>query len=83
MPPNELYLKGKNKWWDGYSGQAVAVLDDLHPEHAQYLTTHIKDWTDRFAFKAERKNGSLYPTVKQFIITSQFTIEQLFEKPED
>ena len=42
------------------------------------LTAYIKDWTDRYPFKAERKGGSLYPEIKQFFITSQYTMDQLW-----
>lgn len=53
-------------------------MDDLDPTTAQMLTAYIKDWTDRYAFKAERKGGSLYPEIKQFFITTQYTLEQLW-----
>lgn len=48
------------------------------------LTAHLKDWTDRYAFKAERKGGSLFPNVKQVFITTQYTLEQLWpDKPNE
>lgn len=74
----DLYLKGRNKWWDGYKGQPVAVMDDLDPGMASMLVAFIKDWTDRYPFKAERKGGSLYPQIKQFFITTQYTPEELW-----
>lgn len=70
IPSECLYIKSRTKWWDGYTGQSVAVMDDLHPDHAPYLTSYIKDWTDRYAFKAEKKGGHTYPHIKQFIITT-------------
>lgn len=53
-------------------------MDDLDPTMAQMLTAFIKDWTDRYPFKAERKGGSMYPAVRQFFITTQYDLEELW-----
>ena len=29
VPKEDLYIKQRNKWWDGYRGEQVAVMDDL------------------------------------------------------
>jgi len=83
VPKEELYIKQRNKWWDGYRGEQVAIMDDLQPEHSEHLAAYVKDWTDRYGFKAEVKGGSLFPNIRQFFITTQFTLQQLFPKKED
>lgn len=42
----DVYIKLANKWWDGYTGQKVVVLDDLGREKGKALTDHIKLWAD-------------------------------------
>jgi len=47
-----------NKWWDGYSGQRVVLLEDFR--HAD-LADYLKIWTDRYPFTAEIKGGTVRP----------------------
>lgn len=77
----EAYIKNANKWWDGYQGQSAVILDDLEPKLAQALSYHIKIWLDIYPFNAEIKHGSLFIRPKDFIITTQYSIEQLW--PDD
>jgi len=76
------YIKNCNKWWDGYIDQEAVIMDDLDPPLAKALTHHIKIWLDHYPFTAEVKGGSLFIRPKRIIITSQYTLEQLFEDPE-
>lgn len=76
-----FYTKSMSKWWDGYNGEEVVVLDDFAPEHAKYLTHHLKIWTDHFVIQAEVKGGMLKIRPKTFIVTSQYSIETCW--PED
>ena len=46
-----------NKWWDGYAGEEVVVLDDFDPRHAEHLSYYLKIWADHYAFNAEVKVG--------------------------
>lgn len=81
---NNVYPKNCNKWWDGFRGQDVVVVEDLDPDRAKMLVQHLKVWMDRYVFEAERKGGSLLirPEFK-FIITSNYAPEQCFQNPED
>lgn len=71
---SNVYRKSQNKWWDGYVGQEVVVLDDLD---TSALCHHLKIWADKFAFNAETKGGTIYPTYKWFVVTSNYTIWEI------
>ena len=71
------YLKACNKWWDGYAGEDVVIIEDIDPNHS-CLGHHIKLWCDSHDFIAEKKGTSCRLRPKQVIITSQYSIEQIF-----
>lgn len=74
--PGRRYYKAQNKWFDGYSGEEVIVLDDY--DCGAILSHHMKLWTDKFACQAEVKGGTVHLRHKFFIVTSNFTIEEMF-----
>lgn len=76
----DAYLKCQNKWWDGYAGQKAVILDDMD---SNALGHHLKIWTDRYPCTGETKGGTINLQHDKFIVTSNFTIDQLFgESPE-
>ena len=79
---DNLYVKGCNKWWDGYHGQDNVLLDDWDPKH-DVLVSHLKIWSDRYPFRAECKGSSLMACPKRIIVTSNYSIEQCFPNQED
>lgn len=68
-----------NKWWDGYRGQDVVILDDITPDHA-CLCYHLLIWSDHYSFNAEVKGGSVNIRPRIIIVTSNYTIEEVFGK---
>ena len=74
----EAYRKPLSKWWDSYQGQEVAVLDDVDPTHSSWIGRFLKIWGDRYSFGAEVKGGSMSIRPRRFIVTSQYTIEEVF-----
>lgn len=78
-----LFGKMLNKWWDGYDGEATVLLDDLHPDHCKGLTTYLKIWSDRYVFIAEVKGASLKIRPERIIVTTQYSLVELFSNQED
>lgn len=73
-----LYVKPQTRWWDGYSGQPVVLLDDFD---CKVLSHHIKIWTDKYHHRAEIKGATIPTCYRAFFITSNYEPEQLW--PDD
>lgn len=52
------YPKHRNKWFDGYQGEKVIIMDDLDKDH-KVLKGHLKDWADHYAIRGEIKGGAV------------------------
>lgn len=78
MNPESTYLKPQNKWFDGYCGQEVILLDDLD---TGMLGHYLKIWADKYACTGETKGGTVNLRHKTFIVTSNYPIGHFF--PED
>lgn len=77
-----FYWKPMSKWWDGYNGEDVIVLDDFAPEHGKYLGYYLKIWADHYVFNAEVKGGMIRARPKTVVVTSQYKLRDCFEETE-
>ena len=79
------YLKGLNKWWNGYKGQKVVIIEEATPDSCKYLASLFKQWCDKWPFTAEVKGGSFDHGIRPdyIIITSNYSIEQCFPDEND
>lgn len=71
-----VYLKGRNKWWDGYGGQPTIVCQDVDATWDGEFKYYLKIWADRYPFNAETKNGTMQIRPTKFVITSNLTLEE-------
>ncbi|HIA03391.1 MAG TPA: hypothetical protein EYN66_16025 [Myxococcales bacterium] len=79
----DAYKKPASKWWPFYAGEDVVTLEDLDPRNAHGLADNIKLWADEDAFIAEDKGAHVYIRPKIFIITSQYTPQEIWKDPKD
>jgi len=73
-----FYDKACNKWWDGYKNEPAVLMDDFDPTH-KVLCYYLKRWTDHYAFRAEIKNSAIYIRPNVIVITSQYSIEEVWD----
>jgi len=69
--PDICFFKAQNKWWDGYTGQTVILIDDFD-KAGQGLGHLLKIWADCYSFNAEIKGGTIRPVYTKMFITSQY-----------
>lgn len=78
----DAYLKPCNKWWDGYRDQEIVIVEDVDPNH-KVLAHHFKLWGDHYSFPAEQKGTTIAIRPRWIIVTSQYPIEDCFERFQD
>lgn len=76
-----IYVKMHNKWWDGYRGEEIVVLEDMDHSTAKHMGHFLKEWVDEAPFPAETKGGFTRIRPVLFIVTSNYPISELW--PED
>jgi len=75
------YIKGNNKWWDGYNNQDVVIIEEMGPN--QIGPHHMKLWCDHYPFSAETKGGSVFIRPKKLIVTSNYHPKEIWEGSKD
>lgn len=76
----DIYDKQLTKWWDLYEGESHVLLDDFDENHV-WMYSHLKRWADHYAFNGEVKQRSRWVRPKMIIVTSNYTIDQLWQSP--
>lgn len=71
------FLKAQNKWFDGYAGESAIILDDHDRDCLGHL---LKIWMDHYPCTGETKGGTVPLLHRDFIVTSNKSIDELYEK---
>lgn len=70
---------GDTKWWDGYNGEPVVIIDDLEPRDAERVGfLNYKQWCHEYPFSAEIKGGTICIRPRCVIITSNYPFSSIF-----
>lgn len=73
----DAYVKmGNGKWWDGYRGEAVVLIDDYRPGFC--LFSELLRILDRYPMRVEAKGTSMPLSAKTFVITTTSRPEVLW-----
>jgi len=76
----DYYIKPINKWFDGYNPRVhkTIILEDLDSSHASYMGYFLKIWGDKWSFAAEKKGSTIQVRPERVVVTSNYTIQELF-----
>jgi len=74
------FIKGKNKWWDGYVGQETVILEDIGKSDV-WMGDRLKEWADKWPFEAEFKGGVIRIRPRRIVVTSNYHLRDLWEDP--
>lgn len=73
-----IYLKEASKWWDGYDGEPLVLIEEFGPEHSATLGGLLKIWSDHYPFRCEVKGGSMLIRPRHIVITSNYDMDSCF-----
>lgn len=76
------YFKAANKWWDGYMGERLIILDDIDHNIWKWGIHYIKRWTDHYAIIGEIKGSHANINHEWFIVTSNETLDESLKEVE-
>lgn len=71
------FIKAPNKWFDGYLGEDVLIVEDLEPQHSRTMSWFLKIWGDYDPVTAQVKGSSLFIRPDILCVTSNYTIDEM------
>lgn len=76
--PDAYHKDPMTRWWDGYKGQDVVIIDDFDV-YQKAQGGDMKRWADHYAFPAPVKGGYINIRPKVIVVTSNYTPEEIWE----
>jgi hypothetical protein len=76
----DAYTKPPTKWWDGYEGQDVVILDEFY---GQLSFSYMLKLMDRYPLRVEVKGGVIHFRAKLLIITSNKPWNEFYDLEHD
>lgn len=77
--PLRTFNHQKTKWWCGYMGEEIVIINEVNPTFCSWYANEIKEWVDQYPFNAEVKGsniGKIRPLF--FIFTSNYDLDECF-----
>lgn len=75
--PGAYVKPAATKWWNGYTGQDVVILDDVGIKFQEY-GDELKNWADHYPVEVERKGGVMTVRPKRIIVTSNYRPDEIW-----
>ena len=76
--PEEIFRPLSYKWWDGYDGHKIVLLDELRGDWCKFGQLLIL--LDRYPYRVETKGGSRQTQATTWYITSSKLPEDLYSR---
>ena len=80
-PRDEVFRPLSYKWWDGYDGHRIVLLDDFRKDFCKFH--ELLTLLDIYPYRVECKGGSRQIQATTFYVTSAFGPGELYESRED
>jgi len=77
---DDIYSKPNGKWWDGYTGQKVILIDDFDVKTFSFR--EILKFTDRYEYRGETKGGYIQINSPYIFITCEHQPSEYWESDE-
>ena len=76
--PHAFRKDPQERWWDGYAGQDVVVIDDFD-KYQKSQGGDMKRWLDRYPFPAAVKGSYMEIRPRKIIITSNYHPDDIWD----
>lgn len=77
MFPGAYWCMESSKWWEGYDGHKVVIINDYRKDFCKFRT--LLNLLDRYPYRIECKGGSRQFTAETIVITTPYSIEETWQ----
>lgn len=72
LKPTDYFIKRSGKWWDGYHGQKIVIIDEIVPTTDVHWYNMILGVCDEYQMQVEVKGGTTFLVPERIFLTSNF-----------